>query len=149
MKYVLVVAYLLIVPIVSGQVFTISIDTIHTFRHLKEIDTNDAIDQNKIILTGSYNVTMMFRLDVDNKSLTRIIDCNPPVIMPIVYLHETAGCYNIVAEYTDLKTKNVGYPNYTFSKLPGGNYIIELRILQNDEIQGWFNDAARVIIEKR
>ena len=147
MKYILVIVCMFFETMAEGQVFTITIDTIYTFRHPKEIETNEAIVSNNIRLSGAFDVKMVFMLDIQRRILSRMIDSNTPVKMPIVYLHEINGCYNIIAEYKDKKSRKIEYPNYTFAKLPGGNYMIELRVLQNEEIHGWFNDAARVKIE--
>ena len=130
-----------------AQLYTVKVKHIQTFKHPIDLETNDAIAQNKIQYGDGGTTSTIYIFDLTKNAMSRKVDNDSTYTFKILESNKKGETINITTQFP----QDTGFvdANYTISRTLDKKYIIECRFLKDGEIQGWFDRDAKVAVRKQ
>lgn len=142
MKNLLIFLLLFITTIGYSQSLTIEVKNVQNFTHPNTLQTNEAIEKDKIVY-GDYGTTnTIYKFDFKNNLMYRKMDDRSWEKYTIIDHEKIDATYNITILYP--LEGNIIKLNFTLSTLDNNFDIIQCRYHWNDEIVGWFDREVKI-----
>lgn len=131
----------------QAQLYTVKVKHIQTFKHSVNLETNDAVTQNKIEYGYGGTTSTKYLFDLTKSVMSRKVDEDSTYTFKILESNKKGETINIKTRFP----QGTGFvdANYTISRTPDKRFILECRYQKDGEIQGWFDRDVKVTVSKK